>query len=206
MKFSFIFCLLFWSSQAVSQCPVLDQINDSVDFEGIYVHYVQQDSQVHVFYGNNEFNRKLPYQLSFSCSTKYLPSIPHPVWRNDDFIEFRRGCGSMCFDTWLAPLHNSDSVREGGDVVVDKSRAIYMTLERESNSRKPYLELLNGYTRQTEKTYLPSSQIFCAIPLEQLHRSAQHPNGFLLEDDLLTVFLATESGKRVLKKRVRIEW
>lgn len=204
MKSSLFFCLLFWAFHATSQCPVLNQIHDSVDFEGIYVHYVQQDSQVQVFYGNDEFNRKLPDQLSFGCNTKYIPSIPHPVWRNKDFIGFNRGCGSNCFDTWLVPLNANDSVKEGGQLLIDTIGAIYLSLWRDYDSGKSYMELLNGYTGQTQKWPLP--EIWCTIPLEQLHHATGHEKGFLLENDKLTLFLATEKGKRVVEKQYKISW
>lgn len=160
--------LLLASLAAEAQCDVLKWISDTTDFQGVTIFYVSVDSQVTIQYETPTFENNLGEEYSFSCSLSYMPGIPRPVWRNDDFVCFRSGCGTSCFGNFLAPLSNDHKAEYAGQFVVDTSSALFISFLLDTISFEPYLFIKEYSTGKEQKEPLSTKDFPGAIPFMNL--------------------------------------
>lgn len=201
MKTILTILLSLSSLVAKSQCDVLRSLADTTEFEGVRLIYFQVDSNVQIQYDYMGFSNKLGDEFSFSCDLKYLPAIPEPVWKNENFICFLSGCGSSCFSNYLAPLNHKYRAEYAGQFLLDSTNTIFMSLLLDGDTYEPYMELKNFTTGESQKELFSRKEFPGAIPIESLDYSKPHEKGFTYHNK--TIYLYLEGG-RVLKIRVKV--
>jgi hypothetical protein len=188
MNLFLIASIILLAHSGLSQCPVLQYVSDSSRYEGVPIRYVQEDSSVVVEYAvNGSWHRS--ELLSFDCNMLYLPAIPKPRWRNDDYICFSRGCGSSCFSNTLLPLTSQHKEQEGGQFLIDTATTLFMSMYLHPDSFKRILEINNCSNGKSERFELSSNDFPCAIPFECLDYSPPHKRGFTYNSGILTLYI-----------------
>ncbi len=182
-----LFISIILSISGFPQCPALQYVSDTTEYDGIPIRYVQEDSSVVVEYAIND-NWHRSELLSFDCNMLYLPAIPKPRWRNNDYICFSRGCGSSCFSNTLLPLTSQHKEQEGGQFLIDTATTLFMSMYLHPDSFKRMLEIENFSNGKRELFELPSKDFPCAIPFECLDYSPPHERGFKYNSGVLTLF------------------
>lgn len=176
-------------SRAFGQCAALSLIGDSINFEGVNIIYYQHNDQVRIKYAYQGFELNLGDSLAFDCNTRYNPSIPKATWRNDYYIGFTSGCGSSCFANHLLPLQSGLNFQEAGQLLIDTTKTIYVSIYKTIDKLLPYVEVKNHLSQKSQTFNLDSGSFPVAIPLEYLDYSEAHPKGFKYENSTLTLFL-----------------
>ncbi|MCC5919034.1 MAG: hypothetical protein JJU02_17090 [Cryomorphaceae bacterium] len=184
-----------------SQCDVLNAITDTTEFEGVTIRYYQVDSTIQIQYDYKEFSNELGNNYSFPCDLTYRPGIPRPVWKNENFICFLSGCGTSCFSNYLAPLNDQFEAVYGGQFLIDTTNTIFMSLQLDTVTYEPYLELENFTNGQTQNEQFNRKDFPVAIPIEYLDYSSPHEKGFAYSDNILILYLKDD---RKLKVKVKI--
>jgi hypothetical protein len=198
MKFSLLLLLFFSATNLRSQCPVLDNNSDTIIFEGVEVRYFQVDTTVQIEYAFKDQVRALGEAYDVACDLPYQPAFPRPIWRNEHFICFHRGCGTSCFDHYLAPLNDLHEAQYGGQFLIDTVQTIYMSLLRDTASFQPYLALKNHVTGNTQVHTFQSNDFPVAIMMEYLDYTDAHKNGFSYKHKKLTLYLADQRTITIL--------
>lgn len=194
---------LFVADLGFSQCAVLNHINDTIQLDGVTIYYTQRDTMVDVVYDLGHNPKTIP-GLAFRCNQTYIPSVPHPVWKNQGFVCFRSGCGTSCFGHYLVPLSGRDTVLVGGDFLIDTNQTIFMSFYRDTTTYDPYLYLKNYSTGNSQRVNLSRKLIWTTIPMESLDYNSSHALGFHYQNHELTLYLSKEKAEGVNVKKIKV--
>lgn len=206
MKFYLLllFITSLFNSFSQQKCEVLNYLSDTINIDGYNVVYQQNDSIVEITCENSNFKRTLPSKHSFSCQTKYIPSIPIPRWTNNDYIGFTQSGGSGVFQSFVVPLNNQDSVIYAGHYLIDTTRSIFMSLYLDSNFNR-ILEIKNCKSGKIQTHRLQAKDFWCTVLFDCLDYSEPHPNGFSYVKNQLTLYYIRENESKIRTLKFSIE-
>ena len=144
---------------------------------------------VGIQYTNDRHTRTFPRKHYMDCTTRYMPSVWRPVWKNDRYIAFGSGGGTYVSLELLAPLDTIAPFQESSGWLFDTLNTSYFSLYRDRTDRSPHLRITN-FSKGTEQTFQLKSDLFWgAILYERLNYTGSYPNGFDYKNGVLTLYV-----------------